>query len=129
MTQHLSENVLVLLRKYPKAGVVLAGDANKMDISQVTKSIPHLRQIVSKPTHIGGILDVILTNLQPKYSVPFIRPPVKPDCDKAVKPSDHNYAITVPKNNQNGSNSREYQLITCQPTPYSARRYFGQMLL
>ena len=49
MTQHLSENVLVLIRKYPKAGVVLAGDANKMDISQVTKAIPHLRQIVSKP--------------------------------------------------------------------------------
>ena len=60
LIQHIVENMMTILKTYPKAGVVIAGDANKMDFSQILRAAPHFRQIVTKPTHYGGILDIII---------------------------------------------------------------------
>ena len=129
LVQHLVENVIILLRKYPDAGFYIAGDANKMDTSQVLRAIPHCRQLVTQPTHVGGVLDVILSNLQPKYAVPVIRPPAVPDSSNCGKPSDHSYSLAIPLCGDKGGKSREYTVSSVRPTPDSDRRLFGQLLL
>ena len=100
-----------------------------MDTSQVLRAIPHCRQLVTQPTHVNGVLDVILSNLQPKYAVPVIRPPAVPDSSNCGKPSDHSYALAIPLCGDKGGKSREYTVSSVRPTPDSDRRLFGQLLL
>ena len=120
---------MTLLKTYPKSGVLLAGDANKMDFSQILRAAPHFRQIVTKPTHCGGILDIIITNMQPRYSVPVIRPPIRPDSSTQDKPSDHSVAVAVPVQIGDRGVTREYRTRTFRPTPESSREMFGNLLL
>ena len=79
LLDHLLSNSLYLLSKYPRAGLVIGGDKNNLNISALLDGIPKLKQIVTKPTHKNKILDIILTNMSNLYSEPIITPPVHPD--------------------------------------------------
>ena len=128
LSQHIVENIIVLLRKFPKVGVLIAGDANRMEYGHILRSAPHFRQLVTKATHAGGVLDIIITNIQPKYTVPIIRPPARPDNPGLGRPSDHSFAVAVPIAGTKKT-SREYRIRETRPTPDSARREFGRLLL
>ena len=47
LVQHINENLLVLLTRYPQAGFFICGDANKLDYSKIIRAVPHCRQLVT----------------------------------------------------------------------------------
>ena len=126
---HLTTTANSLLTKYPKAGLIVGGDKNGMDVSPLITSLPRTLQIVTKQTHNDKILDIILTNLHQYYAVPIILPPVKPDNPATHKGSDHKYALAIPLNKSISKNTREYNMRTVRPTPDTARRHFGAWML
>ena len=63
LLDHLVSTSHYLLSKWPKAGIILGGDKNNLNISVLLSSIPRLRQIVTQCMYKNKILDVILTNL------------------------------------------------------------------
>ena len=79
LMDHIIATCQRLLTKYPKAGIVIGGDRNEMSISPLLTGLPRLRQLVTKPTCNGKILDVLLTNLHEFYNLPVIIPPVAAD--------------------------------------------------
>ena len=129
LVQYMIENILLLLTKHPEAGFFLCGDANKVDVSQIMKATPRCKQLVTRPTHASGALDIMLSNLQPKYSVPVIRPQAKPDNEVLGKATDHFFALAIPLRKNQGQKSRDYKFVKYRPTPDSDRMLFGQMLL
>ena len=94
------------------------------------RAVPHCRQLVIESTQANGVLDIILSNLQPRYKVPVVRPPAKPDVEGFGKASDHSFALALPKVAGNlDCRTRQYKDTAYRPTPDSARAVFGQMLL
>ena len=89
LQEHLTTAANSLLSKYPKAGLIIGGDKNGMDISPVIVALPRTLQIVTKHTHNDKILDIMLTNLYQFYAVPVILPPMKADNPVKHKSSDH----------------------------------------
>ena len=51
LLDHLLNNSLFLLSKYPNAMLVIGGDKNNLNIAPLLNGIPNLNQIVTKPTH------------------------------------------------------------------------------
>ena len=74
-------------------------------------------------------MDIIITNMQPRYAVPVIRPPIRPDSSTQGKPSDHSVAVAVPVQRGDRGVTREYRTRTFRPTPESSREMFGNLLL
>ena len=109
--------------------MVIGGDRNNLNISSLLSGIPRLRQLVTQPTHKKKILDIILTNMSPLYSVPEIVPPVPPDNPQVGVPSDHRTPVATPlaqcgavaARQSGGCVTRPY----C-PLPDSGIREFGQ---
>ena len=72
------------------------GDFNNLDISRLISN-HRLKQVVSKPTRGGAILDLIITNIHKFYEAPVITAP--------LGSSDHNTVIWSPcSTNSNRSN-------------------------
>ena len=85
----MTETLQCLLSIHSKAGVIISGDRNSLEISALLSVDPALRQIVHQPTHGYKILDVIATNLVSYYNDPEIIPPINPDRPGYGVPSDH----------------------------------------
>ena len=78
---------------------MIGGDRNEMSISPLLIALPRLKQLVTKATCSGKILDVLLTNLHEFYIVPVIVPPVPADNPRQGKPSDHSVPVAKPHSN------------------------------
>ena len=129
LLDHLTTTANSLLSKYPKAGLILGGDKNGMNVSPLITSLPRTLQIVTKNTHNDKILDIVLTNLHQYYAVPVVLSPVKPDNPSTHKDSDHKYAVAVPLDKSISKCTREYTIRSVRPTPDTARKQFGAWLL
>ena len=70
-TTYIIETLDSVRATYPDCGVVLLGDFNTQDITDMLAN-HNLKQIVQKPTRGNNILDLILTNLSEHYSEPFV---------------------------------------------------------
>lgn len=70
-TTHIIETLDSVRATYPDCGVVLLGDFNTQDITDMLAN-HNLKQIVQKPTRGNNILDLILTNLSEHYSEPLV---------------------------------------------------------
>ena len=79
LLDNMITNIHMLLTKYPKAVVIIGGDRNEMSITPLLDSIPKLRQIVTKNTCNGKVLDVLLMDIPEYYPPPTIVPPVPAD--------------------------------------------------
>ena len=79
LLDHIISTCHMLLTRYPKAVVVIGGDRNEMSITPLLDSIPKLRQIVTKNTCNGNVLDVLLINVPEHYPPPDVVPPVPAD--------------------------------------------------
>ena len=129
LLDHLLSTTHFLLSKYPKAGVVIGGDKNNLNISSLLSGIPKLRQLVTQPTHRSKILDIILTNISPLYAVPEIVPPVSPDNPQVGVPSDHHTAVATPLaqcGEDSVKQSGGHVMRTYRPLPDSGIREFGR---
>ena len=87
----------MLTSKYQDLRLIVGGDKNKMDISEILRSNNSLQQIVTRPTHKSGrILVIIITNMQHYYNNPQYLSPVQPDNPSEGRPSDHLALLGVP---------------------------------
>ena len=129
LMDHIIATCQRLLTKYPKAGIVIGGDRNEMSISPLLTGLPRLRQLVTKPTCNGEILDVLLTNLHEFYNLPVIIPPVAADNPSQGKPSDHSVPMAVPQLASGMNNRNEYTVKVTRPIPDSGVREFGQWIV
>ena len=97
---HMVSTLHSLLGTYPNAEIVLAGDRNELDLTQVRNKVPNLRLVSTGPTHKMKQLDVILTSLADCYKPAIVVDPIGADSDKA-RPSDHKLVILYPIDNLN----------------------------
>ena len=131
LLDHIVTTCHVLLTKYPNAALFIGGDRNELSISPLLNSIPKLRQINTRNTCNGKVLDVLMTNIPELYSLPEIIPPVQPDNPDVGCPSDHNPVIATPLFNTDAahSSSNEYIVKQSRPLPESGVHEFGQWLV
>ena len=129
LLDHMITTCHVLMTKYPKAVVVIGGDRNEMSISPLLDSIPKLRQIVTKNTCNGKVLDVLLLSIPEHYPTPLIIPPVPADDPASGCPSDHDTVIATPLSNTGlNLNTNEYTTKISRPLPDSGITEFGQWI-
>ena len=127
LLDHIMVMTQSLLTKYPKAGLVIGGDKNNLNITSLLIGIPGVRQIVTRATHKSKVLDIILTNLHRMYCVPNIVPPVAPDYPlSGAVPSDHSTPVATPITSANINQTKEYITKVSRPLPDSGIREFGQ---
>ena len=129
LIDHIVSTCQSLLTKYPQAGIVIGGDRNEMSISPLLTALPKVKQLVSKATCNGKVLDVLLTNLHEFYCVPEIVPPVPADNPLQGKPSDHSVPVAKPHSTAGVNISNEYKTKITRPLPDSGVRQFGQWIV
>ena len=64
MIDYLTDGIDFILQSYPSAGIIIAGDFNKMKLGTLCNCFD-LRKIVKKPTRQNNNLDQIMTNMSP----------------------------------------------------------------
>ena len=67
LVTYLSDAIEIIRFRYPDCGIVILGDFNGLDTSDLLSS-HGLKKLVSNPTRVGATLDLILSNLQPFYA-------------------------------------------------------------
>ena len=129
LLDNIITNCQVLMTKYPNAVLVIGGDRNEMSISPLLDSLPKMRQIVTKNTCNGKVLDVLLISIPELYLVPLIVPPVAADDPNQGSPSDHS-TVLAPPLSQSGldQNINEYSVKYVRPLPESGIKEFGQWI-
>ena len=117
LIDHLQQTVDQITTEHPDAGIVIAGDMNRLDIAQLTTG--GFKQVVKESTRQRAVLDKIITNISDHYQKPNILPP--------VGHSDHNTVHWQPVTTSRMQNDIK---ITCvRPIPDSALREFGQWIV
>ena len=127
MIDHLVMTTHDLLGKYPNAEICLAGDKNELELAQVCRNIPNLKQLNTEPTYKTKMIDVLLTTLTKFYKQPIVVDPIRPDKSDA-KPSDHREVIIYPIDNLNEIRKAEYVWKICRPLPTSKVEAFTRAL-
>ena len=128
LLDHLLSTTHYLLSRFPRAGLVIGGDKNDLQISSLISGIPRLRQIVTKYTHRRKILDIILTNMSSLYAVPEIVPAVPPDNPQVGVPSDHSTVVATPLTQDNVGRFRDFITRKYRPLPQSSITEFGRWI-
>eukprot|EP00057_Strongylocentrotus_purpuratus_P014188 XP_011668662.1 PREDICTED: RNA-directed DNA polymerase from mobile element jockey-like [Strongylocentrotus purpuratus] len=119
LIQHISQAIDDILAKFQQAGIIILGDVNRLNLSQLTNG-HGLKQVVDKATRKDAILDKILTNMHSLYSSIELMSPV--GC------SDHRGVKWLPKvylvKHANRTTSR-----TIPPMKESGIRRFGNWIV
>ncbi|KAI8494998.1 hypothetical protein Bbelb_269840 [Branchiostoma belcheri] len=100
----------------PEAGIILLGDFNHLDISQLCNG-NNLSQVIKEPTRGQAMLDLIITNLDKHYKTPQILGP--------LGLSDHNTVLWEPQTTRKENFTKRK---TLRPIRDSDRRAFGQWI-
>ena len=116
LLEHISQSMTELKVKYPGCGLVISGDFNKADMSNVRDR--ELVNVVLKPTRGQNTLGLIITNLRRFYQETFIPP--------TVGRSDHFTVIWKPTGQ--ARYPPKNRIIHLQPITDSAVRSFGQWI-
>ena len=98
LIDHITVTYNKLKTIHPNAAVIIAGDKNDLDVSDVLTINPSLKQTVLKPTRKNKILDIVITDLHRFYQEPIIVQPVPVDEGALGVPSDHDGVLVVPLN-------------------------------
>ena len=69
LVAYLVETLDVVRNTYPECGIVLLGDFNNLDISDLL-SCHDLSQVVTTPTRGSAILDLVISNIHSFYDIP-----------------------------------------------------------
>ena len=116
LTAYLIDQIDRVRCIHPDCGVVLLGDFNNLDISDLLRH-HNLSQIVDTPTREGNILDLIVTNLEALYSKPVVLAPPGSSDRNIVKWSNKTNALKT-DNKSIKKNIRSFSM--------SARVAFGR---
>ena len=97
LVTYLSDTIDIILFRCPDYGIVIIGDFNGRDTSDLLSS-HGLKQLVSNTTRVGATLDLILSSLQPFYAPTSILAP--------LGTSDHNIVKWGPSTSSNGCHNK-----------------------
>ena len=86
---HLLYSLTKIESEFPKCGIILAGDFNRLNINFLLKHF-RLKQLVKVSTRKNATLDLLLTNLHEYYCLPLA-------CPTPFGLSDHNTIVVTPK--------------------------------
>ncbi len=92
MIDYVTNGIDFILQSYPCAGIIIAGDFNKMKLGTLCNRFD-LRKIVKKPTRQNNILDQIMTNMSSLFQEGQHLPP--------LGRSDHQCLLLNPKHRMN----------------------------
>ena len=123
LVTYLSDTIDIIRFRYPDCGIVILGDFNGLDTSELLSS-HGLKQLVSNPTRVGATLDLILSNLQPFYAPTSILAP--------LGTPDHNIVKWGPSTRSNGCHNKvKNRNSTClvRRYPRTARESFGRWII
>ena len=118
LNDYLVSTIDTLRNQYPDCGIVLLGDFNNFNISNLL-ACHSLKQVVDQPTRGTSILDLIITNLFHLYEKSHVLAP--------LGTSDHNSVRWLPrvnlrsKNHSQGTAKRPVRLF-----PRHAVNAFGR---
>ena len=115
-----------LTTKFPNAGIIIAGDKNKLATTPIINSLPHVKQIVGVPTHNSSILDIIITNLHKFFATPVAMDPVEPNDATTHKKYDHRFVVAIPIAHSVIKATKTYTIKKVRPTLEHARKEFGR---
>ena len=123
LVTYLSDAIDIIRFRYPDCGVVILGDFNGLDTSDLLSS--HcLKQLVSNPTRVGATLDLILSNLQPFYAPTSILAP--------LGTFDHNIVKWGPSISSNGCHNKvknKNSIRLVRRYPRTACKSFGRWII
>ena len=91
MLDYLTQKMDTVLADRPSAGILVAGDFNKLNLNHLCRRF-NLRKLVKSPTRGNNILDQILTNMSDLYDKVLHLPP--------IGRSDHQCLLLAPKTRQ-----------------------------
>ena len=87
---HLADGVALAMSKHKNIEVVLGGDFNRVDLTDVL-TLTNLKQVVDKPTRQGVTLDILITSLMSNSC--NVYPPLMPDPGTPSRRSDHDTPV------------------------------------
>ena len=128
LLEHITHTVQALRVTYPRAGVIISGDRNNIDMGALLQIDSSIRQAVKKATRGFKILDVILSNLHTYYNEPEIIPPISPDVPGKGAPSDHWGVLAIPHTNSVETKKRSTLRRTIRPMPESLLSIFAEKM-
>jgi len=105
----------MLAAMYVDCGYAILGDFNRVDVDPLLW-VHGLKQVEDKPTRDDAVLDLIVTNVDTRYTRPEITSP--------MGLSDHNTVLWISKNGM----KRVNRVIrkTSRPMTYQNNNEFGQ---
>ena len=113
---HIIETIHMLRATYDnQISVLISGDFNRIDITDILECYGGLRQIISVPTRQSATLEIVLTDLQSMFHPPTTLPPLQVDTDKKGKDSDHNIVLLAPKSSAQFRVERKKKIIKTRP--------------
>lgn len=118
LIEHLINTSDTLRARFPAAKLVLCGDFNELDTSEIQDQL-NLSQIVDFPTHEGHTLDLIISDLSEQYLPPQPLPPVGRSKHLSIF-----WSPAPTTTQQRGTTTRTYRPLTD-----SAVRQFGQWVV
>jgi len=119
LNNYLITTTDVIRNKHPDHGIILLGDFNDFDVSNLASSHT-LRQVVQQPTRDSAVLDLILTNMHSIYSNPIILAP--------LGASDHNIVQWLPRITNKQPNRGKCVKRSVRRYPQSGIDEFGRWL-
>lgn len=117
LVAYLVETLDLVRNTYPECGIVLLGDFNNLDISDLL-GCHDLSQVVTTPTRGSAILDLVITNIHSFYDIPSITAPLGTSDHKIVQWCPR---ISAHVNIPTTARKRHYRCF-----PQSAREAFGR---
>ena len=112
------ESIHILRAKYDNdIKLLIGGDFNRLDISEILECYGGLKQVNSVPTRKNAVLEILLTDLHTLYHPPTTLPPLQVDVDKKGKDSDHDVMLFAPLTNMNYKVDRVKKTIKTRPIP------------
>ena len=124
--EHFIQTIHLIRSKYESISFCIAGDFNRVNITDILDSYGNLHQVITVKTRKGRILEQILTDLKILYHPPSSFPPLKVDENKNGKDRDHNTIIFAPVSNDKYKVQRKKTFINSRPIPESKIPDFGK---
>jgi len=122
---HLIHTIHLIKARYDNnVHFLIAGDFNRVDITEVLDSYGALQQICGVSSRQGAALQLVLTDLHTFLHPATALPPMQVDEDKEGRDGDHQALILAPKANKQFKKQREKREVKTRPMPESGVKAF-----
>ena len=122
---HIIHTIHLMKAKYDNnVHFLIAGNFNRVDITEVLDSYGALQQICGVSTRQGAALQLVLTDLHTFLHPATALPPLQVDEEKQGRDGDHQALILAAKANKKYFKQREKRRVKTRPMPESGIKDF-----